>query len=97
VLEPTADGFRNDFFVNPLDMSAQWAKSSTSESVYEDRDRETGAFRWTATPVDLVFGLNSELRAVVEVYTADDAEERFVSDFVDARTKVMHLDRFDLL
>jgi len=86
----------NDFFVNLLDMSTQWAKSPTSEGVYEGRDRETGELKWTATPVDLVFGSNSELRAVAEAYAASDAGESFVSDFVDAWTKVMMLDRFDV-
>ncbi len=87
----------NDFFVNLLDMSTKWAKSSTSEGVYEGRDRGTGELKWTATPVDLVFGSNSELRAVTEVYAASDAREKFVRDFVDAWIKVMTLDRFDVL
>ncbi len=87
----------NDFFVNLLDMSTKWAKSSTSEGVYEGRDRGTGELKWTATTVDLVFGSNSELRAVAEVYAADDAQEKFVRDFVDAWTKVMNLDRFDVI
>jgi len=86
----------NDFFVNLLDMSTKWSKSSKSEGVYEGRDRETGKLKWMTTPVDLVFGSNSELRAVAEVYAADDAQEKFVSDFVDAWTKVMTLDRFDV-
>jgi catalase-peroxidase len=84
----------NDFFVNLLDMSTQWSRSSTSEGVYEGRDRGTGQVRWTATPVDLIFGSNSELRAIAEVYAADDGRERFVGDFVAAWTKVMTLDRF---
>jgi catalase-peroxidase len=83
----------NDFFVNLLDMSTKWTKSAKSEGVYEGLDRETGKLKWTATPVDLVFGSNSELRAVAEVYAADDAREKFVRDFVDAWTKVMNLDR----
>jgi len=86
----------NDFFVNLLDMSTQWTKSSTTEGVYEGRDRETGKLKWTATPVDLIFGSNSELRAVAEVYAADDAGETFVPGFVDAWTKVMTLDRFEV-
>ena len=86
----------NDFFVNLLDMSTQWSKSSTSEGVYEGRDRGTGELKWMATPVDLVFGSNSELRAVAEVYAFDDSQEPFVHDFVAAWTKVMNLDRFDL-
>jgi len=87
----------NDFFVNLLDMSTQWTKSSKSEGVYEGRDRGTGKLRWTATPVDLVFGSNSELRAVAEVYAFNDSQEKFVRDFVAAWTKVMNLDRFDLI
>jgi catalase-peroxidase len=87
----------NDYFVNLLDMSTQWSKSSASEGIYEGRDRGTGELKWTATPVDLVFGSNSELRAVAEVYAADDAGEMFVLDFADAWTKVMNLDRFDAI
>ena len=86
----------NDFFVNLLDMSTKWAKSEESEGVYEGLDRKTGQRKWTATPVDLIFGSNSELRAVAEVYAADDAQEKFVRDFVGAWTKVMRLDRFNL-
>ena len=85
----------NDFFVNLIDMSTQWAQSST-EGIYEGRDRATGKLQWTATPVDLIFGSNSELRAVAESYAADDGQELFVHDFVEAWTKVMTLDRFDL-
>ncbi|MDX2349081.1 MAG: catalase/peroxidase HPI [Porticoccus sp.] len=86
----------NDFFVNLLDMSTKWVKSSKSEGVYVGSDRKTGKLKWTATPVDLVFGSNSELRAVAEVYASNDGKEKFVSDFVSAWTKVMMLDRFDL-
>ncbi|MCH5378142.1 MAG: catalase-peroxidase, partial [Planctomycetes bacterium] len=86
----------NDFFVNLLDMSTQWTKSSKTEGVYEGRDRATGKLKWTATPVDLIFGSNSELRAVAEVYAFDDSQEKFVNDFVVAWSKVMDLDRFDL-
>jgi catalase-peroxidase len=86
----------NDFFVNLLGMSTKWTKSSTSEGVYEGRDRGTGQLNWTATPVDLIFGSNTELRAAAEFYAADDAQEKFVRDFVDAWAKVMTLDRFDL-
>tara|TARA_R110002073_G_scaffold334201_1_gene523239 strand:+ start:159 stop:2390 length:2232 start_codon:yes stop_codon:yes gene_type:complete len=86
----------NDFFVNLLDMSTKWSKSAESEGVYEGRDRSTGKVKWTATPVDLILGSNSELRAVAEVYAANDGKEKFVNDFVDAWTKVMTLDRFDL-
>ena len=84
----------NDFFVNLLDMSTTWSKSAKSEGLYEGRDRTSGTLRWTATPVDLAFGSNSELRAVAEVYASDDAREKFVKDFVAAWTKVMNLDRF---
>jgi catalase-peroxidase len=85
----------NDFFVNLLDMSTQWSKSAASEGIYEGHDRGTGRLKWTATPVDLVFGSNSELRAVAEVYAYNDSQEKFVRDFVAAWTKVMNLDRFD--
>jgi catalase-peroxidase len=86
----------NDFFVNLLDMSYTWNKSAASEGIYEGHDRKTGALKWTATPVDLMFGSNSELRAVAEVYASSDGQEKFVHDFVKAWTKVMTLDRFDL-
>jgi len=86
----------NDFFVNLLDMSTKWEKSATTEGVYEGHDRKTGGPKWTATTVDLIFGSNSELRAVAEVYAYDDSKEKFVRDFVDAWVKVMQLDRFDL-
>ena len=85
----------NDFFVNLLDMSTKWSKSSGTEGIYEGRDRATDKVKWTATPVDLIFGSNSELRAVAEVYAANDAKEKFVKDFANAWTKVMNLDRFD--
>ncbi|MEK8029438.1 catalase/peroxidase HPI [Ideonella sp. DXS29W] len=84
----------NDFFVNLLDMSTRWSKSAT-EGLYEGRDRQSGALRWTATPVDLIFGSNSELRAVAEHYATRDAGQRFADDFAKAWTKVMELDRFD--
>jgi catalase-peroxidase len=83
----------NDYFVNLLDMSTQWSKSAQSEGLYEGRDRASGALKWTATPVDLVFGSQSELRALAEVYAADDAREQFVQDFIAAWDKVMDLDR----
>jgi len=86
----------NDFFVNLLDMSTKWKKAETSKGVYEGFDRKTGKLKWTATAVDLIFGSNSELRAVAEVYAFDGSKEKFVCDFIDAWTKVMHLDRFDL-
>ena len=86
----------NDFFVNLLDMSTRWSKSATSDGLYEGVDRATGKVKWTATPVDLAFGSNSELRALAEFYAATDGQERFVRDFVKAWSKVMALDRFDL-
>jgi catalase-peroxidase len=86
----------NDFFVNLLDMATSWQKSAKSESIYEGIDRKSGAVKWTATPVDLIFGSHSELRAVCEVYASDDSKEKFVHDFVSAWNKVMMLDRFDL-
>jgi catalase-peroxidase len=86
----------NDFFVNLLDMGTEWKVSTETEGVYEGRDRATGELRWTGTAVDLVFGSNSQLRALAEVYAGDDAQEKFVRDFVAAWDKVMTLDRFDL-
>ncbi|QTD54421.1 catalase/peroxidase HPI [Sulfidibacter corallicola] len=86
----------NDFFVNLLDMSTKWKKSASSEGVYEGYDRATNKLKWTATPVDLIFGSNSELRAVTEVYAFEDSREKFARDFVAAWTKVMNSDRFDL-
>jgi catalase-peroxidase len=84
-----------DFFVNLLDMATVWGPSST-EGIYEARNRSDGTVRWTATRADLVFGSNSQLRAIVEVYAQQDGAERFVRDFVAAWVKVMELDRFDL-
>ncbi len=86
----------NDFFVNLLDMSTEWKATSDDKEEFEGRDRETGELKWTATRADLIFGSNSELRALAEVYASDDAKEMFVNHFVDAWTKVMELDRFDL-
>jgi catalase-peroxidase len=86
----------NDFFVNLLDMNTKWQKSATSEGVLEGRDRATGEIKWTGTVVDLVFGSNSQLRALAEVYACSDSKEAFVKDFVAAWNKVMNLDRFDL-
>jgi len=86
----------NDFFVNLLDMGTEWQASGSAENVYEGRDRRTGELRWSATSADLVFGSNSQLRALAEVYASDDASERFVHDFAAAWAKVMNLDRFDL-
>ena len=86
----------NDFFVNLLDMNTKWQASSTSECVYEGCDRATGEIKWTGTRADLVFGSNSQLRAIAEVYGSDDSKEAFVKDFVAAWNKVMNLDRYDL-
>jgi catalase-peroxidase len=86
----------NDFFVNLLDMGTTWTPTSEAGEIFEGRDRKTGAVKWSATRVDLVFGSNSELRALAEVYASDDAARAFVDDFVAAWTKVMNLDRFDL-
>jgi catalase-peroxidase len=84
----------NDFFVNLLDMGTVWSKSG--DDVYEGRDRKTGAAKWTATRVDLIFGSHSQLRALAEVYGSSDSREKFVKDFVKAWTKVMNADRFDV-
>ncbi len=86
----------NDFFVNLLDMNTKWQKSSTSEHVFEGRDHGTDKLKWTGTAVDLVFGANSQLRAIAEVYACDDSQQVFVRDFIAAWNKVMNLDRFDL-
>ena len=86
----------NDFFVNLLDMGTKWEPSSKSEGLYEGRDRATGKIKWTGTRVDLIFGSNSQLRALAEVYASSDSKKSFVKDFVAAWSKVMNLDRFDL-
>jgi len=96
VLTNRPETLTNDFFVNLLDMSTKWEPSSTSEGVFEGRDRATGKVKWTGTRVDLVFGSNSQLRAIAEVYACDDSKEAFVNDFVAAWNKVMNLDRYDL-
>jgi catalase-peroxidase len=90
------EALTNDFFVNLLDMGTEWAPSDAGENTYEGRDRLTGELKWTATAVDLVFGANSQLRALCEVYAAEDGDEKFVRDFVAAWNKVMNLDRYDL-
>ena len=90
------EALSTDFFVNLLDMSTVWTPSSKSEALFEGRDRASGALKWTGTRIDLVFGSNSQLRALAEVYACDGAEESFVHDFVAAWTKVMNADRFDL-
>ena len=90
------EALTNDFFVNLLDLSTTWKATSGSDSMFEGRDRNTGEVKWTGTRVDLIFGSNSELRAIAEVYGCEDSKEKFVRDFIAAWTKVMNLDRFDL-
>jgi catalase-peroxidase len=90
------EALTNDFFVNLLDMGTEWKAVSDARGIFEGRDRKTGKVRWTGTRVDLIFGSNSQLRALAEVYASADAKEKFVQDFVAAWTKVMNLDRFDL-
>jgi catalase-peroxidase len=87
----------NDFFVNLLDMRTMWKPTAEDEAVFEGRDRTTGELKWTATRVDLIFGSNSQLRAVAEVYACADAQEKFLQDFISAWNKVMNADRFDLV
>ncbi len=97
VFTATPGALTNDYFVNLLDMGAEWVPSAADENLYEGRDRDTGAVTWTGSRADLVFGSNSQLRALAEVYATDDAGEKFVHDFVAAWTKVSELDRFDLV
>ena len=87
----------NDFFVNLIDLDVVWSRSATEEGIFEGHDRATNELKWTATPADLIFGSNSELRAIAEFYASEDSKEQFVQDFVSAWTKVMMLDRFDLM
>ncbi|BCA78555.1 catalase/peroxidase HPI [Desulfuromonas sp. AOP6] len=97
VFTKKAETLTNDFFVNLLDMGTVWKPSAENQDVFEGRDRQSGELKWTGTRVDLIFGSNSELRAVAEVYACADAQEKFVNDFVAAWNKVMNLDRFDLV
>ena len=97
VLTDQPGTLNNDFFVNLLDMSTHWQKSSEFTGVYEGLDRASGELKWTATSVDLIFGSNTELRSIVEAYAANDGKDKFVNDFVTAWTKVMNLDRFDAI
>jgi catalase-peroxidase len=90
------EALTNDFFVTLLDMGTEWKAASDAKDVFEGCDRKTGQVKWTGTRVDLVFGSNSQLRALAEVYGSSDAQAKFVQDFVAAWTKVMNLDRFDL-
>ena len=96
VFTARSEALTNDFFVNLLDMATEWKAVSESKDLFEGRDRKTGEAKWTATRVDLIFGSNSQLRALAEVYASSDAQEKFVQDFVAAWIKVMNLDRFDL-
>jgi catalase-peroxidase len=96
VLTKRPEALTNDFFVNLLDLGTTWRATSDSQNIFEGRDRRTGAVKWTGTRVDLIFGSNSELRALAEVYGCADSEEKFIKDFVAAWDKVMNLDRFDL-
>ena len=88
--------FTNDFFVNLLDMGTTWKATSEGKDVFEGRDRATGELKWTGTRVDLIFGSNSQLRAIAEVYGCEDSQEKFLHDFIAAWDKVMNLGRFDL-
>ncbi len=97
VFTSRAGTLTNDFFANLLDMNTQWCKSPRCEHSYEGCDRRSGETKWHGTAVDLVFGSNSQLRAIAEVYGCGDAQEQFVRDFVTAWHKVMNLDRFDLV
>jgi catalase-peroxidase len=94
VLTNQKEKLNNDFFVNLLDMNTVWAPVANSKELYEGKDRKTAQLKWTATRVDLIFGSNSELRAIAEVYASNDNKEKFVKDFVAAWNKVMNLDRF---
>jgi catalase-peroxidase len=96
VLTQRPETLTNDFFVNLLDMNTSWQPSSTSEGVYEGRDRKTGAIKWTGTRVDLIFGSHSQLRALTEVYASNDSKQTFVKEFAAAFAKVMNNDRYDL-
>jgi catalase-peroxidase len=96
VFTETPGKLTNDFFVNLLDFGTTWNSTNDEQTVFEGKDRKTGKVKWTGTRNDLIFGSNSELRALAEVYATDDAKEKFVHDFVAAWDKVMNLDRFDL-
>ena len=97
VFSEKPESLTNDFFVNLLDMGTAWKVTSDDEDVFEGSDRETGELRWIGTRVDLLFGSNSQLRAIAEVYGCEDSHEKFVRDFVAVWDKVMNLDRFDLV
>ena len=97
VLTTKPEVLTNDFFTNLLDMGTEWKAVSDAKEVFQGRDRKTGEVRWTGTRVDLVFCSNAQLRALAEVYGSSDAQEKFIRDFVAAWTKVMNLDRFDVV
>jgi catalase-peroxidase len=96
VFTKRTEALSNDFFVNLLDLNTTWKAVSDADDVFIGNDRKTGEIKWMGTRVDLIFGSNSELRAIAEVYGCEDGKERFVNDFVAAWNKVMNLDRFDL-
>ena len=96
VLTNKPETLTNDYFINLLDMNVKWTPASGSLEEFEGRERKSGNMRWTATRADLIFGSNSELRALAEVYASNDAKEKFVKDFVSSWDKVMNLDRFDI-
>ena len=95
VLTKNVGKLSNDFFINLLDMNVRWKETSKKEDAFEGRDRKTNKVKWTGTRADLIFGSNSQLRALAEVYATDDSHDKFVNDFVVAWTKVMNLDRFN--
>ena len=90
------EALTNDFFINLLDMNTTWKETNKEETSFEGRDRKTNKVKWTGTRADLLFGSNSQLRAIAEVYACEDAMPKFISDFVSAWNKVMNLDRFDI-
>lgn len=96
VFTETPGKLTNDFFAALMDMGIEWKPTSDNDDIFEGRDIASGAIKWTATRADLIFGSNSQLRALSEVYAQDDAKEKFINDFVAAWTKVMNADRFDL-
>lgn len=97
VLTNTPEALTNDFFLNLLDISTAWKSTSEAQKIFAGSDRKSGEIKWTGTRADLVFGSNSELRGIAEVYACADSKEKFVADFVAVWTKVMNLDRFDLV
>jgi catalase-peroxidase len=96
VFTKNTEALTNDFFVNLLNFDITWSANAASQEIFEGRNRKTGTVEWTGSRADLIFGSNSELRAIAEVYACEDAKEKFVVDFVAAWDKVMNLDRFDL-